>query len=225
MSERKEILYFPNHLFMRGTQSEDSQLKYIFHLLPCFIWMLCCFLFWWVSFLAGLDVKCEACQRFFRDGLTISFTKILTDEAVSGWKFEIHVSFFVCLTVWFDFFLRCFQIITIKNLYSIFKSKFTFLWDTKSLLYVRCFSKIWFKCADCPDEGWQSVKPVSSFFDFISLDTSIVQILGWSAKWVFVDLIERGISSSDQWSVFFLKLLFSKLICGTSRSKPVRQMR
>lgn len=41
---------------------------------------------------AGLDVKCEACQRFFRDGLTISFTKILTDEAVSGWKFEIHVS-------------------------------------------------------------------------------------------------------------------------------------
>lgn len=45
-------------------------------------------------FLAGLDVKCEACQRFFRDGLTISFTKILTDEAVSGWKFEIHVSFF-----------------------------------------------------------------------------------------------------------------------------------
>ena len=40
----------------------------------------------------GLDVKSEACQRFFRDGLTISFTKILMDEAVSGWKFEIHVS-------------------------------------------------------------------------------------------------------------------------------------
>nr|XP_033805269.1 probable ubiquitin carboxyl-terminal hydrolase FAF-X isoform X2 [Geotrypetes seraphini] len=38
----------------------------------------------------GLDIKSEACQRFFRDGLTISFTKILTDEAVSGWKFEIH---------------------------------------------------------------------------------------------------------------------------------------
>lgn len=48
-------------------------------------------------FLAGLDVKCEACQRFFRDGLTISFTKILTDEAVSGWKFEIHVSFYSIL--------------------------------------------------------------------------------------------------------------------------------
>lgn len=41
---------------------------------------------------AGLDVRCEECQRFFRDGLTISFSKILTDEAVSGWKFEIHVS-------------------------------------------------------------------------------------------------------------------------------------
>ncbi|XP_006820878.1 ubiquitin carboxyl-terminal hydrolase 9X-like, partial [Saccoglossus kowalevskii] len=38
----------------------------------------------------GLDVRSEACQRFFRDGLTTSFTKILTDEAVSGWKFEIH---------------------------------------------------------------------------------------------------------------------------------------
>ncbi|KAF4027332.1 hypothetical protein G4228_019128 [Cervus hanglu yarkandensis] len=38
----------------------------------------------------GLDVKSEACQRFFRDGLTMSFTKILMDEAVSGWKFEIH---------------------------------------------------------------------------------------------------------------------------------------
>ncbi|XP_061435835.1 probable ubiquitin carboxyl-terminal hydrolase FAF-X [Lethenteron reissneri] len=38
----------------------------------------------------GLDLKSEACQRFFRDGLTISFTKILTDEAVSGWKYEIH---------------------------------------------------------------------------------------------------------------------------------------
>uniref|UniRef100_A0A673JQ69 ubiquitinyl hydrolase 1 n=1 Tax=Sinocyclocheilus rhinocerous TaxID=307959 RepID=A0A673JQ69_9TELE len=49
-------------------------------------WVFCCL---WCS---GLDVRCEACQRFFRDGLTISFTKILTDEAVSGWKFEIHVS-------------------------------------------------------------------------------------------------------------------------------------
>ncbi|XP_071799117.1 ubiquitin carboxyl-terminal hydrolase 9X-like isoform X1 [Asterias amurensis] len=38
----------------------------------------------------GADVRSEACQRFFRDGLTTSFTKILTDEAVSGWKFEIH---------------------------------------------------------------------------------------------------------------------------------------
>ncbi|KAJ6667612.1 hypothetical protein lerEdw1_016733 [Lerista edwardsae] len=44
----------------------------------------------YVCLFTGLDVKSEACQRFFRDGLTISFTKILTDEAVSGWKFEIH---------------------------------------------------------------------------------------------------------------------------------------
>ncbi|XP_063100555.1 probable ubiquitin carboxyl-terminal hydrolase FAF-X isoform X2 [Cavia porcellus] len=38
----------------------------------------------------GLDVKSEACQRFFRDGLTVSFTKILLDEAVTGWKFDIQ---------------------------------------------------------------------------------------------------------------------------------------
>ncbi|ESN99989.1 hypothetical protein HELRODRAFT_176291 [Helobdella robusta] len=38
----------------------------------------------------GLDTKSEACQRFFREGLTISFTKVLTDDAVSGWKTEIH---------------------------------------------------------------------------------------------------------------------------------------
>lgn len=31
-----------------------------------------------------------ACQRFYREGLTISFTKILTDEAVNSWKFNIH---------------------------------------------------------------------------------------------------------------------------------------
>ena len=39
-----------------------------------------------------LDTKSEECQRFFRDGLTTSFHKILNDEAVNGWKYEIHVS-------------------------------------------------------------------------------------------------------------------------------------
>ncbi|XP_071440611.1 ubiquitin carboxyl-terminal hydrolase 9X isoform X2 [Hetaerina americana] len=38
----------------------------------------------------GLDVRSEACQRFFREGLTVSFTKILTDEAVNSWKLNIH---------------------------------------------------------------------------------------------------------------------------------------
>ncbi|XP_054167467.1 probable ubiquitin carboxyl-terminal hydrolase FAF-X [Oppia nitens] len=38
----------------------------------------------------GYDIRSEPCQRFIREGLTISFTKILTDEAVNGWKFEIH---------------------------------------------------------------------------------------------------------------------------------------
>lgn len=39
-----------------------------------------------------MDHMCEPCQRFYREGLTTSFTKILTDDAVSGWKMEIHVS-------------------------------------------------------------------------------------------------------------------------------------
>lgn len=38
------------------------------------------------------DHLCEPCQRFYREGLSTSFTKILTDDAVSGWKMEIHVS-------------------------------------------------------------------------------------------------------------------------------------
>ncbi|XP_065177789.1 probable ubiquitin carboxyl-terminal hydrolase FAF-X isoform X1 [Sycon ciliatum] len=38
----------------------------------------------------GLDTKSSACQRFFRDGLTSSFNKILTDDAVTGWKPEIQ---------------------------------------------------------------------------------------------------------------------------------------
>ena len=46
----------------------------------------------------GLDVSCEPCQRFYRDGLVVSFTKILTDDAVTGWKTEIHVSCLACNT-------------------------------------------------------------------------------------------------------------------------------
>ncbi|KAK6644525.1 hypothetical protein RUM43_000792 [Polyplax serrata] len=39
----------------------------------------------------GIDTKSEACQRFFREGLTISFTKILTDDAVNSWKPNIQL--------------------------------------------------------------------------------------------------------------------------------------
>lgn len=38
----------------------------------------------------GVDTRSEACQRFFREGLTVSFTKILTDDAVSSWKPNIQ---------------------------------------------------------------------------------------------------------------------------------------
>ncbi|XP_057300867.1 probable ubiquitin carboxyl-terminal hydrolase FAF-X [Hydractinia symbiolongicarpus] len=38
----------------------------------------------------GLDTQSEACQRFIKEGMTISYNKILLDDAVSTWKFEIH---------------------------------------------------------------------------------------------------------------------------------------
>ena len=45
----------------------------------------------------NLDAKNEHCQRFYRESLMISFTKILTDEAVKTWKPEIHVCFYLNL--------------------------------------------------------------------------------------------------------------------------------
>lgn len=38
----------------------------------------------------GVDNGCEPCQKFLREGLTTSFNKILTDDAVSSWKPDIH---------------------------------------------------------------------------------------------------------------------------------------
>lgn len=64
------------------------------------MYLLCVMLSLMFDLFLGLDVKSEACQRFFRDGLTISFTKILMDEAVSGWKFEIHVSLILYIGDW-----------------------------------------------------------------------------------------------------------------------------
>ena len=37
-----------------------------------------------------LDTKSEHCQRFFRDGLQLSFVRILTDDAVNTWKNDIY---------------------------------------------------------------------------------------------------------------------------------------
>ena len=46
----------------------------------------------------NLDTKSEPCQRFFREGLIISFTKVLTDDAVNTWKYDIYVCFFLIFT-------------------------------------------------------------------------------------------------------------------------------
>lgn len=44
---------------------------------------------------AGIDYDCEPCLHFYRDGLTVSFMKILTDDAVSSWKPNIHHNIFM----------------------------------------------------------------------------------------------------------------------------------
>jgi hypothetical protein len=41
--------------------------------------------------LAEVDTKSDSCQRFLRDSLVNSFTKVLCDEAVQTWKHEIFV--------------------------------------------------------------------------------------------------------------------------------------
>lgn len=38
----------------------------------------------------GEDGKSEACQRFFRESMAMCINKIMTDEAVGGWKYNIH---------------------------------------------------------------------------------------------------------------------------------------
>lgn len=38
----------------------------------------------------GLDVNNEGCQKFFRDAMVLSFTRILTDDAVNSWKMNIQ---------------------------------------------------------------------------------------------------------------------------------------
>lgn len=47
-------------------------------------------LFLFGSAAIGVDEECEPCVRFYREGLSVSFMKILTDEAVNSWKYNIH---------------------------------------------------------------------------------------------------------------------------------------
>lgn len=39
----------------------------------------------------GLDVNNESCDKFYRDALVLSFTRILTDDAVNSWKTNIQL--------------------------------------------------------------------------------------------------------------------------------------
>lgn len=57
-----------------------------------------------------LDTKSDSCQRFIRDSLVNSFTKVLCDEAVQTWKHEI----FVCRKKKFRKIISLFRNIFIK---------------------------------------------------------------------------------------------------------------
>lgn len=37
-----------------------------------------------------MDENHELCQQFYKDGLTTSFTKLMTDQAVTGWRSDIY---------------------------------------------------------------------------------------------------------------------------------------
>jgi ubiquitin carboxyl-terminal hydrolase 9/24 len=50
-----------------------------------------------------VDTKSEECQRFFREGLTISFVRVMTDDAVNTWKYDIYVSFTLPLSKYIQF--------------------------------------------------------------------------------------------------------------------------
>ncbi len=45
-----------------------------------------------MMFCLEIDTKSEPCQRFIRESLLNSFTKIFCDEAVQSWKLDIHVN-------------------------------------------------------------------------------------------------------------------------------------
>lgn len=44
-----------------------------------------------IKFFLGRDQEFEQCQRFYKEGLTTSFVRILTDDAVNTWKADIQV--------------------------------------------------------------------------------------------------------------------------------------
>ena len=58
-------------------------------LLVCVCVCVCVYMY--IVHVLGRDTEVEACQRFFREGLTLSFNRILTDDAVSTWKPDIQV--------------------------------------------------------------------------------------------------------------------------------------
>ena len=55
--------------------------------LPTLILYGCAF-----AFLLEKDKEVEECQRFYKEGLSTSFQRILTDDAVNTWKPDIQVS-------------------------------------------------------------------------------------------------------------------------------------
>ncbi|CAD6996454.1 unnamed protein product [Ceratitis capitata] len=76
ISPEKLILSFPT-LKLRSLTQKISNPRWVVPVLP-------------EQELEGVDHDCEPCVEFYRNALTTSFSKILTDEAVNSWKYNIH---------------------------------------------------------------------------------------------------------------------------------------
>ena len=51
--------------------------------------------FYYSILFIGTDDKSEPCQRFFREGLMTSFTKVMLDDAVINWREDVQVSLYL----------------------------------------------------------------------------------------------------------------------------------
>ena len=104
---------------------------------------------------SGRDTEVEACQRFFREGLTLSFNRILTDDAVSTWKPDIQVP--CCGNG-----ELCYDSVHHNLLYSLYRETFTTtqfcwwssVWPSWTRIGLFCWSCWPWSSTHCQGRAW-----------------------------------------------------------------------